>query len=354
MDLRDIAAKAAQMKASDVFFKVGSPPMARLNGRVSALNDSLEPLTPADTEALAYSVMTNEQIGRFERRHELDLEFTVEDVARFRSNIYHQQGTIGMVLRVVPLNIASLDELGMPGVVGRLAMEHQGLVLVTGPTGCGKSTTLAAMIDLINASRSCNIITIEDPIEFVHKDKKAIVSQREVGIDTDSFTDSLKSVVRQSPDVILIGEMRDVETMNVALAAAETGHLVMSTVHTCSAAETLDRIINMFPPHDKPQVCTRLSVSLKGVVSQKLVPRLDKPGRIAAIEIMLVNPTISKLLEEGKSSHIPQHIADGGFYEMQTMNQCLVKFVKAGIISEEEAVEFSGSVTELKQMLRRE
>lgn len=353
MELNELAQKAAEVKASDIFLKVGSPPMVRLNGRISNLDNYTE-LTKEDTEALSYSIMSHEQIGRFERRHELDLAFTIEGLARFRANVYQQRGSIGLVLRVIPLEVYTLDQLGMPQVIGDLARQRQGLVLVTGPTGCGKSTTLAAMIDLINGSRRCNIVTVEDPIEFVHPDKKAIVNQREIGIDTDSFTDALKYVVRQSPDVILIGEMRDVETMNVALAAAETGHLVFSTVHTCSAAETLDRIMNMFPPHDKPQVCMRLSVSLRGVVSQKLIPRVDKPTRIAAVEMMITNPTISKLLEEGRSGQIYQAIAEGGFWGMQTMNQCLAKYHKAGVISEEEAIANAGNVTELKQMMRRQ
>jgi twitching motility protein PilT len=209
------------------------------------------------------------------------------------------------------------------------------------------------MIDLINNSRTCNIVTIEDPIEFVHQDKKAIINQREVGIDTDSFTDALKYVVRQSPDVILIGEMRDVETMNVALAASETGHLVFSTVHTTSAAETLDRIINMFPPHDKPQICMRMATSLRGVVSQKLLPKADDSGRIAAVEVMIATPTINKLIEEGRSGQIYAAISEGGFWGMQTMNQCLVRYYKAGLITEEEAILSAGNLTELKQMIRR-
>lgn len=353
MDLKEMAQKAAQVKASDIFLKSGSPPMMRLNGKVTNL-DTYPELSAEDTQTLAYSIMSHEQIGRFERRHELDLAFTIEEVARFRANIYQQRGAIGIVLRIIPLDIYTLESLGMPEVIADLARQRQGLVLVTGPTGCGKSTTLAAMIDLINANRRCNIVTIEDPIEFVHKDKKAIINQREIGIDTDSFTDALKYVVRQSPDVILIGEMRDVETMNVALAAAETGHLVFSTVHTCSAAETMDRIMNMFPPHDKPQVCMRLSVSLKGIVSQKLIPRIDKEGRIAAVEIMIASPTVSKLIEEGRSGQIYPAIAEGDFWGMQTMNQCLAKYFKSGIISEEEALANAGNVTELKQMMRRQ
>lgn len=354
MDIKEIAQKAAERKASDIFLKVGSPPMIRLNGKITVLDEEYPSLSNEDTETLAYSIMSHEQIGRFERRHEMDLAFTIEEVARFRANIYQQRGSMGLVLRIIPLAVFTLEQLGMPPVISDLARQRQGLVLVTGPTGCGKSTTLAAMIDLINSNRRCNIVTVEDPIEFVHPDKKAIVNQREIGIDTDSFTDALKYVVRQSPDVILVGEMRDVETMNVALAAAETGHLVFSTVHTCSAAETLDRIVNMYPPHERQQVCMRLGVSLKGVVSQKLIPRTDKPTRIASIEIMIANPTISKLLEEGKSGQIYNAIGEGGFWGMQTMNQCLAKYIKAGIIAEDEALANAGNLTELKQMMRRQ
>lgn len=350
--LRDFAEKAAAAKASDIFIKAGAPPTMRVHGKIAAMGD-FGVLTAEDTQELAYSIMSHDQISRFERRHELDLAFQMEGLARFRVNIYQQRNTMGMVLRLIPLDIYSLEDLGMPPVVAEIAAQRQGLVLVTGPTGSGKSTTLAAMVDCINKIRRCNIVTVEDPIEFVHPDKKAIINQREIGIDTDSFTDALKYVLRQSPDIILIGEMRDVETMNVALAAAETGHLVFSTVHTTSAAETLDRIVNMFPPHDKPMICMRMSVSLKGIISQKLLPRIDRPGRIAAIEVMVANPTVSKLLEEGRSGQIYQAIAEGGYYQMQTMNQCLDRFVKAGIISADEALANAGNETELRQMLRR-
>jgi twitching motility protein PilT len=224
---------------------------------------------------------------------------------------------------------------------------------VTGPTGSGKSTTLAAMINQINETRKANVITVEDPIEFVHPDKQGIVSQREVGIDTESFTTALKYVVRQSPDVILIGEMRDVETMNVALQASETGHLVFSTVHTPSASETLDRIVNMFPPHDKPQISMRMATSLRGVVSQKLIPRGDGTGRLAAVEVMIATPTVSKLIEESRFSQLYSAIAEGGYWGMQTMNQCLLRYYKAGLISEEDALGYAGNLTELRQMIRR-
>ncbi len=352
MDLREIAKAAAEQRASDLFIKADAPPMARVDGKIVPLDFPI--VSDDDSRQMAYSIMTNEQIGRFERRHELDLAFTIDEIARFRANIYQQRGSVGMVLRVIPLKIYSIEELGLPEAIANLTLNRQGLILVTGPTGSGKSTTLAAMVDAINKTRRCNIVTIEDPIEFIHQDKLGILSQREVGIDTDSFTDALKYVVRQSPDVILIGEMRDVETMNVAMAAAETGHLVFSTVHTTSAAETLDRIINMFPPHDKPQVCMRLAVSLRGIVSQKLLPRKGKPGRIAAVEIMVANPTVSKLIEEGRSGQLHAAISEGSYWGMQTMNQCLANYVRDGAVSEEDALEASPNITELRQMLRRQ
>ncbi|MHB0912863.1 MAG: type IV pilus twitching motility protein PilT [Armatimonadota bacterium] len=351
MDFRELLKQAAESKASDVFFKEGAPPAFRINGSIVVLD--LPALSAEEVRDCSYSIMSHEQIGRFEHRHEMDLAFTMEGISRFRANIYQQRGSMGMVLRLIPFSISQLEDLGMPSVLRDLTIHRQGLILVTGPTGCGKSTTLAAMIDAVNSSRHCNVVTVEDPIEFVHDDKLSIINQREIGIDTDSFTDALKYVVRQSPDVILIGEMRDVETMNVALAASETGHLVFSTVHTSSAAETLDRIINMFPPHEKPQICLRMAGSLRGIVSQKLIPKKDANGRTAAVEVLVATPTVSKLIEEGRSSQLYSAIAEGGFWGMQTMNQCLVKYYKEGIISEEEAIMNAGNLTELKQMIRR-
>ena len=350
-ELYDILREAAKKKASDVFIKAGSPPCWRVNGAVR--RTEWPELSSDDTRALAYSVMTHEQIGRFEHRHELDIAFEVPGVTRIRCNIHQQRGTMGMVLRLVPLKIYTLEQLGMPPILAEMTKNRQGLILVTGPTGSGKSTTLAGMLDLINSTQEKNIITVEDPIEFVHPDKMAIVTQREVGIDTDSFSDSLKYMLRQNPDVILIGELRDLETINIALAAGETGHLVFSTLHTSSAAETLDRIINMFPPTDRDMLCLRMSGSLKGVVSQKLLPRADGTGRVAGIETMISTPTVQKLIEEGRAGQIYQAIAEGNFWGMQTMNQCLVKYFKAGLISEEEAIFNAGNQTEMKQMVRR-
>ena len=351
MELEQLCRFAVDSQASDLFIKADAPPALRVHGRI--IPTDLPPLTVDDTRRLASSVMTEEQIRAFEEYHELDLAFTLADVARFRCNVYVQRGTQAMVLRIVPLEIRAVEELGLPRALEDLCKPKQGLVLVTGPTGCGKSTTLAAMIDLINRTRHCNIVTIEDPIEFVHEDRLAVVSQREVGIDTDSFYDAMKYVVRESPDVILIGEMRDAETMRVALTASETGHLVFSTVHTTSAADTVERIVSIFPPHEKNQICLRLSSSLLGIVSQKLVPRADGTGRVPAVELMINTPTVAKLIEEGRSSQIYSAMNEGGYWGMQTMNQSLVKYWRAGVISEEDALTYAGNLTELKQMLRR-
>jgi twitching motility protein PilT len=351
VELGDLLELAARQRASDLFLKEGVPPALRLHGRISPTE--YPTLSGDEVRQLAYSIMTPQQIARFEQRHELDLAFTRQGLARFRANVYQQRGSVGMVLRLIPLDLPNLDELGMPPVLKELPRQRQGLILVTGPTGSGKSTTLAAMINQINETRKSNIITVEDPIEFVHPDKVGIVSQREVGIDTDSFTTALKYVVRQSPDVILIGEMRDTETMNVALQASETGHLVFSTVHTPSASETMDRIVNMFPPHDKPQISMRMATSLRGVVSQKLIPRADGTGRLAAVEVMIATPTVSKLVEEGRFSQLYSAISEGGYWGMQTMNQCLLRYYKAGLISEEDTLGYAGNLTELRQMIRR-
>jgi twitching motility protein PilT len=351
-DIRDLIRQAFDLKASDLFIKAGSPPMLRLHGRITAV-EGTEKLTGDDTRRMAYSIMTHEQIGRFEHRHELDIGWELDGLTRVRTNIYQQRGTIGVVSRLVPLKIYTLEQLGMPPAVGEMTKSHQGLILVTGPTGSGKSTTLAGMINKINEEQSKNIVTIEDPIEFVHPDKQCILSQREVGIDTDSFSDALKYVLRQNPDIILIGEMRDVESVAVALQAAETGHLVFGTLHTASAAETLERIVNLFPPEEKMLLCMRMSQSVRGFLAQKLLPRVDTVGRVAAVEIMIATPTVAKLIEEGKTGNIYTAIQEGGFWGMQTMNQCLTRYFKAGLISEEDAMAAAGNITELRQMIRR-
>ncbi len=353
VELKDLVMRAAEVKASDLFIKEGVPPSIRVTGAVEQM-EGFEPLSADDTQRMAYTVMTDDQIAEFELNHELDVGVTVPGVARLRINIYQQMGSIALVVRLIPITVPTIDELKLPQVLKQIVMRRQGLVLVTGPTGSGKSTTLAAMIDWINEKLRKHIVTIEDPVEYVHSDKLSIISQREVGLDTNSFSAALKYVVRESPDVILIGEMRDAETMGVALAAAETGHLVFSTVHTTSAADTIERIINIFPPHDKPQICLRLANSMVAAVSQQLVPRADGLGRVAAQEIMIVTPTIAKLIEEGRASQIYEYIDQGRqHWHMQTMNQCLLDYVKAGLITPEIAMDYAGNRTEMRQMLRK-
>ena len=354
LNLDQMILESYKQSASDLFVKAEGVPSIRKHGRIVPL-EGYPKLTAEQARDLVYSKMNPRQQAAFEQHHEMDLAFSVGKELRIRMNIYNQRGTCATVCRLIPTKIRSLDELGVPPKVKDFTTHRNGLVLVTGPTGSGKTTTLAAMIDLINQNRKVNIITLEDPIEFVHEDKQAIVSQREVGLDTDNFNVALRHVLRQAPDIILIGEMRDLETMNIALQAAETGHLVFATVHTASAAETLDRVSNMFAPHERPMLWLRMSTTLRGVLSQKLLPRADGKGRVAAIEVMDVTPTIQKMLEDGKSEDIYSAIRQAGqeaYWGMQTMNQCLLRYYKAGIISEQDALANSGQFTELKQMIR--
>ena len=353
MTLDEMILWGFEQSASDLFIRSEAIPAIRQHGSITQCPWPM--LSIEEVKELCYSKMTARQQAVFEQHHEMDLAFSVGEVLRIRMNVYMQRGHCATVCRLIPTKIRSLDELGIPPKVKEFTTHKNGLVLVTGPTGSGKTTTLAAMIDMLNQNRAVNIITLEDPIEFVHKDKKAIVSQREVGIDTENFNVALKHVLRQAPDIILIGEMRDLETMNIALQAAETGHLVFATVHTASAAETLDRISNMYAPHERPMLWLRLSVSLRGVLSQKLLPRADGKGRIGAIEVMDVTPTIVGYLEDGRSDDIYAAIRTAGgesYWGMQTMNQCLLRFYKAGLISEETALANAGKFTELKQMIR--
>jgi twitching motility protein PilT len=351
IDINALMELAAASRASDIFIKEGVRPSLRVHGHVQSTDFPV--VDAEEARRLAYSLMRPEAIPQFEKNMELDLAFTRAGLCRFRGSIYLQRGSVAFVLRLIPLDMPTLDDLGLPPVLKELPKQRQGLILVTGPTGCGKSTTLAAMIDQVNQSRRANIVTVEEPIEYVHPDKSCLVSQREVGIDTVSFTEALRHVLRQAPDVILIGEMRDTETMNICLQASETGHLVFSTVHTPSAYETMDRIINMFPPHDKPQISLRLANSLRAIVSQKLVPRADGTGRVAAVEVMIATPTIAKLIEEMKFGQIYNAIGEGNYWGMQTMNQCLIRYYRAGLITEEDALGYAGNITELRQTIRR-
>jgi twitching motility protein PilT len=362
VDLEKLIRYAVEVNASDIFLKVGAPPCLRVHGKVFRLN--APPLTVNDLKSIAEAILTEDQMAAFEKRHELDLGFTFPGVCRFRVNVYQQRGSLAIVMRVLPLRIRTVEELNLPIVLKRLVTDTtypgyatQGLVLVTGPTGSGKSTTLAAMLDLINQTRQCHIVTIEDPIEYVYEDKLSIVSQREVGYDTASFTDALKYVLRESPDVILIGEMRDVETFNAALMAAETGHLVFSTVHTPSASETMERIVNMFPPHERREVCLRLSRSLLAIISQKLVPRADGKGRLPAVEYMVVTPTVAKEIEEGRTGNLYGLMAkdkqEGGYWGMQTMNQALEEYVRQDLITPDVALRASTNPSEMRHILHR-
>ena len=356
--LDDLIRTAFELRASDIFIKAGAPPVMRLHGKIAPFEQALEPLKPSQSRDLCFSHMSHEQVAKFEHRLAIDLAFTVEGVCRIRANVYMQRQTVAGVFRLIPLQHWKLEELWseepeIARVLAGLTQYRQGLVLVTGPTGSGKSTTLAAMIDLINETRRGHIVTIEDPIEFVHQDKLCIVSQREVGIDTESFIDAMRSVVRESPDIILIGEIRDVETMHACMQAAETGHLIFSTVHTPSAYETMDRIVNMFPPDEKKHILQRLANTLRGIVAQKLVPRAGGQGRIAAVEIMINTPTVEKMIEDGHIGEIYNAIREGEHWGMRTMNQCLYRYVQKQLITPEEAMNYAGIHSELRQMLRR-
>ncbi len=351
-DWQELVNWGAEQKASDVFWKVGAPPCVKLQGVIHTMPDR-PVVTEEDTEGLAKGLMTEAEWDKFQEYPEKDIGLTLEDVCRLRINIFRQRSTYAIVMRIIPLDILTVEDLDLPDVLNEIAMMPQGMVLVTWPTGCGKSTTLAAMLDLINRERRAHIITVEDPIEYVHRDKSCIVSQRAVGIDTNEFQDALKHAMRQAPDIILIGEMRDVTTMTVAMQAAETGHLVFSTVHTTSAAETLERIVNMYPPHDKQQICMRLSRTLVSIISQALVPRTDVKGRIAAVEILRVNATVAKYIEEGSPGEMYGAIQEGAHYKMQTMNQALLELYQAKKISADHCMHHAGNYTEMRQMLRR-
>jgi twitching motility protein PilT len=355
LTLDDLLVYSASQKASDIFLKVGSPPSLRILGKI--VKSPLPALDAEDTLRLACEHMSDAMRAQFADTHEMNLSFSVPGVVRIRQNVYQERDNVATTCRLIPLKVKSLDEIGVHSqAIRTMTKQSNGLVLVTGPTGSGKTTTLAGMIDYINDTRPVNIVTMEDPIEYVYSDKLALISQRQIGVDTASFAEALKQVLRQTPDVILIGEMRDMETINIALEAAETGHLVFGTLHTASAPETLDRISNMYAPHERPMLWLRLAGSLRGVVSQKLVKRADESGRVVAQEIMVSSPTIEKLLKDGSASDLYTAIRQDGlkpFWGMQTMNQSLEGYVTEGIITEEDALAKAGNITELKQNLRQ-
>ncbi len=332
--------------ASDLYFKYKCPPIFRIDGEL--YDSTYPPLSDSDLVNIAQILMTKEQWNYFLNSYEMDLAYTIEGTGRFRVNVFKQRNHIGMVIRAVRWQDLSFEKLMLPPIVRQLAELRRGLVLVTGTTGSGKSTTLAAMINHINKTRRCHIVTIEDPIEFLYKDEKSIINQREVGFDTLSFSDALKHVLRQAPDVILIGEMRDLETISTAISAAETGHLVLSTLHTIDAVQTVERIINYFPSYLHNQIRLELSLCLRGVISQRLIPRKDKKGRVPAVEVMVASPTIKKLLLEGRTVEIPQVIEKSGNYGMQSFNQSIYELYKKGLISLDDAYQYATNPEELK------
>ena len=349
MNINDLLKIAVERKASDLHLKVGSHPVIRVDGELIGLAD-LKRLLQEDTIAMAFSIMNARQKQRFKEEYELDIAYSVPGLGRFRCNVFQQRGAVGMVLRVIPARIQTMRELMLPPVLEKICEERRGLILCTGTTGSGKSTTLAAMLDSINAGRSEHIMTIEDPIEFLHRDKKSIVNQREIDVDTRAFSPALRAALRQDPDVILVGEMRDYETIETALLAAETGHLVFSTLHTLDATETINRIISVFPPHHQKQIRIQLSAVLKAVVSLRLLPRADGIGRVPAVEVMISTPYIRDCIEnKEKTKFIREQIAGGtSQYGMQTFDQSLFQLYKGGLITLEEALRRASNPDEFK------
>ncbi|KAF0144280.1 MAG: twitching motility protein PilT [Nitrospirae bacterium] len=339
METNELLKVAVSQGASDLHIKVGSTPIIRVDGELMPMT-SMPKLSQEDALKLAFSVMSPGQREIFKKKNDIDLAYSVPGLGRFRCNVFIQRGAVGMVFRVIPVKIPTIEDLQLPEVLKKIAMEARGLILVTGTTGSGKSTTLASMIDYINTNRTNNIITIEDPIEFLHRDKRSIINQREVGTDTESFSKALRAALRQDPDVILVGEMRDFETIQICLTAAETGHLVLSTLHTIDAAETVNRIISVFPPYQHKQVRTQLSSSLKGIVSMRLMPKADGKGRVPAVEVLVATITIKDcILDPDKTKMLPDVIAQGAVhYNMQTFDQSLLNLFKANLITYEDAL----------------
>jgi len=333
--------------ASDVHIKPGSAAALRTNGNLYSLGGHI--FSPAETLAIARQILTGEEYDLFEAEGEIDTSYCLPDIGNFRINLYHQQRAVGIACRIINNDIPSLEALGLPETCAMLARRLSGLILVTGATGMGKSTTLAAMINLINEEKNCHIITLEDPIEYVHKNKKSLITQREIGRDSRSFPSALRAALRQDPDVIMIGEMRDLETISIALTAAETGHLVMATLHTINAPQSIARIIDVFPPHQQRQVQTQLAISLSGVISQRLLPRKDGSGRAVAAEIMVSTPAVRNLIREGKIHQIYSAIQTGARYGMQTMESHMQNLVAGGLINKEDLYTYSADADFLFQ-----
>ncbi|MBM3808856.1 MAG: type IV pilus twitching motility protein PilT [Acidimicrobiia bacterium] len=349
MHVNELLKLAVARGASDLHLKVGSYPMARIHGQLAPVSDQKQ-LDHEHLVEMAASIMSTAQRQKFKDSQEVDLAYSVAGLGRFRCNVFQQRGTIGIVLRVIPVTMMNLDELGLPGVLKTIASEERGLVLVTGATGSGKSTSLAAMIDYINANRTAHVITIEDPIEYLHRDQRCIINQREIGVDTRSFAYALRSALRQDPDVILVGEMRDLETIETTLHAAETGHLVFSTLHTLDATETITRIISVFPPHQQKQIRLQLASVLKAAIAQRLIPRSDGRGRVPGVEVLVATPFIKDcIVDKDKTYLIAGAIAQGtSQYGMQTFDQSIFSLYSQELITYEEALRWATNVDEFK------
>ncbi|WZL71467.1 type IV pilus twitching motility protein PilT [Clostridiaceae bacterium 35-E11] len=347
MHILELLEKTVNMKASDLHITVAIPPVLRINGQLRRLNE--QSLTPQETVDLARQVLTEKQLQTLEEQGEIDLSYSKSGLGRFRINIYKQRGSYGMAIRIVALEIPTIDGLGFPPILKDLAMKQRGLILVTGPTGSGKSTTLASMIDYINKERSCHILTLEDPIEYLHKHNKSMVNQREIGHDAKNFSRALRASLRQDPDVILVGEMRDLETISIAITAAETGHLVLSTLHTIGAAKTVDRIIDVFPSHQQQQIRIQLATVLEGIISQQLMVTADQRGRVAALEIMVATTAIRNLIRENKTHQLQTSVQTGGRFGMKTMDNAILDLFRQGRITRATALEYAVE----KEMLER-
>lgn len=345
----DLLKLIVEKGASDLHIAVGVPPILRIDGQLISTN--YERLTPQYTQRLCYDILTDEQIQRFESTFELDLSYSLAKISRFRVNIYKDKGTVAAAFRVIPARIPALRELGLPAILEDLARKPRGLILVTGPTGSGKSTTLAAMVNQINSERSVHIITIEDPIEYLHTHKFSIVNQRELGADTKSFGNALRSALREDPDVILVGEMRDLDTISTAITCAETGHLVLATLHTNNASQTVDRIVDVFPPEQQEQIRFMLSNNLEAVLCQQLLPRAGMPGRVCAMEVMIASSAIRNLIREAKAHQITSALQTSANIGMQTMDQSLRDLYQKGLISYDEALSRAMSPEEFKTMV---
>jgi twitching motility protein PilT len=350
IEYSEILLEVVERNASDLHLTAGVPPTLRQRGRLIAL-ENYPKLTPEDTREFVYSILTTEQRRRLETDLQLDFAYVVPGKARFRVNAFFQRGAVAAAFRLIPSEIVPIDALGLPAVVHEMTRRPRGIVLVTGPTGSGKSTTLAAMIDEINQTRDEHIVTIEDPIEFVHAHKRCIINQRELGNDATSFAAALKAALRQDPDVILVGEMRDLDTISTALTAAETGHLVFGTLHTQDAPQTIDRVIDVFPPTQQAQIRVQLSVTLQGVVTQQLLPTADGAGRCVACEVLVPTPAVRNLIREGKIHQIPSIIQTGAAQGMQSMDSALATLVRAGTITQEVAESRSSTRDELRRLL---